>query len=586
MSFRKFAADLLGGWKALWDGPSAPWITFLLFELLALGRLWDWHDLPQGDTAGYFHDASRWALFGKLPLEATVFSPLYVVFFGAIQWCFSDPCAAVLAHRYIIVLSTGFLALLLCRRLLPHPWSWIAAACWFLCPHNYNAYFEVHLFGFALTLAACWLFGGKTSWLKGLGIAAALALALLMRNEYLPMPLCLFGVALWELISRKRSGEIERSKLRELWGLFTPSVLLCALWIFLVPLEKPLTRKSLLSLFKWRTEANISQVYAYGYMQRHPEWTGEPWNGGGPLLIEKFGSQDVTFLTAFQRNPSAMIEHFVWNLRLIPSGLELGLFNGYAGRVSPDFNEKRSYGGHPLAAVGLCITLSLAGLALWNTLNHRSALFHQAGWSWLALSACMPSVCTAILTQRPRPSYIFPLTFLLAILAWNGLRFICTRWNLCRLCPFSIIAPGFLLLALAQASRASTSRQMIRDVRNLLPYRELLCSKDCYFASNLASARDIYFYAAPGCRARAVADYAAIHSAIQKGATPEEALDNAGVTTLFLREPDAAPSAEMNSLESYAPKTWEEIASSHAPGNHWRLLQRPSRQKPETQEAP
>jgi len=82
---------------------------------------------------------------------------------------------------------------------------------------------------------------------------------------------------------------------------------------------------------------NMSQVYAVGYQQRHQEWDKNPMLDCVALMESTFGEPTPSLLEMLRRNPVAVLYHFWWNISLIPSGIQLLLFNASAGAVNPDY---------------------------------------------------------------------------------------------------------------------------------------------------------------------------------------------------------------------------------------------------------
>ncbi len=523
-------------WAKLCGWPVWSLGTFFLLEVLVLGRLWVWHDLPRGDTASYYRYASAWAAHGSFRnLGPLVFSPLYLIFLGTLQRLFPDPCVAVMLHRYLIVAATGLLVLLVLRRLLPHPWSWLIAAWWLLLPINHDSYFEVHLFCFGWVLAACWISSFFGLWGVGISISLALAGTLLLRNEYAPA-LLLMGVLAVLLLSGKEGA---RPPWARIVPLILPSVcVLVATGLFVATSFRDVNLRGLRSVFHARENLDLSQVFSYGYQQRHPEWTSDPWTQGDSLLREKFGKDHLTWTEALARNPPALLEHFAWNARLLPDGLEYGLFNIYAGSVSPDFSRKG--GGRTMALAGLLLVAALCLLPIFSVRSWwRAELLQQpTARCWITLICFLPSALIAIETQRPRPSYMFPLTFFLMALCGLSLARLSRRL----FAPRTEQILGCLGIAVALVLAAQISNHRVRthpvadDVARLAPLGELLAGEQNGFCSNAVWGDDLIRYAAtPGVRSARFIPWTAVVAKITSGEDLDAAAGQAGVTTFYLK---------------------------------------------------
>src|SRR5262249_37225077 len=120
-------------------------------------------------------------------------------------------------------------------------------------------------------------------------------------------------------------------------------------------------------------------------------------------------------------NPRAVCKHFAWNARLLPNGLELLLFNASGGKHNPDYVPAR-LGSKRARRLGL---LTLGVLLAGGLLLARQWRSWWSGWlrerapGWLAILALVPVWAVVIVTQRPRPSYLFTLA--LALMAAVGM---------------------------------------------------------------------------------------------------------------------------------------------------------------------
>jgi hypothetical protein len=112
-------------------------------------------------------------------------------------------------------------------------------------------------------------------------------------------------------------------------------------------------------------------------------------------------------------NPQAVWEHFVWNISLIPNGLQTSLFNAMSGHVNPDYA--------PVSRRPYVVWLSLIAVAVvvWGgvvAVRRReywwSHWFRKRKGLWLIMLSVLCVSGPVILTQRPRPSYLFSTTLI------------------------------------------------------------------------------------------------------------------------------------------------------------------------------
>src|ERR1043166_9879025 len=89
----------------------SPWfsyITIFLLQLKVIWRIWEFRDLPSGDTASYFLAAAEW--FRSRHVVIT-WSPLYPAFYGTFLHVVNDAYVATMLHRVIMVLVLSILVL-------------------------------------------------------------------------------------------------------------------------------------------------------------------------------------------------------------------------------------------------------------------------------------------------------------------------------------------------------------------------------------------------------------------------------------------------------------------------------------------
>lgn len=221
---------------------------------------------------------------------------------------------------------------------------------------------------------------------------------------------------------------------------------------------------------------NVCQVYAFGYQQRHPEWTKSPWLECPELMQQVFGQPLPSMLEALRSNPRAMAGHFLWNLRLLPAGLQVALFNATADSVNPDYPAvllKRFRVMIPtVLALGL-LTLGLAKLYQAKQ-DWWAEWFRERVWGWTLL-VCLAAVMLVVIPmQRPRPSYMFMLTLLL--MATTGM---CLFITIRRLAVYQllqrwtwVVMLGCLLFAPPHYSAGT--RELLDLYRELYPSKEFL----------------------------------------------------------------------------------------------------------------
>lgn len=469
---------------------SSPWFSYLTILALQLQTMWGVWNSPRlgfGDTSGYFVVAEAFADHGLI--TNIVMSPLYTVFYGVIYALTDDIKLATWLHRILIATTAVTAALAVFRRLLPAPVAWALAAWWALSPIIYDTLYEVHLFGVLPLLSACLAaLALPGSWGRGTALGILIFGGLFVRNE-LSVAALLFACACvgWEWSQRDGGRATGRPLVARLAAYVAPLLVTAAVGLWMqsrVPAGFDVD-----AVMDHRHRLNMAQVYSFGYGQRHPEWKLSPWLEYGSLMTDHFGVAEPSIGEMITRNPRATLEHFLWNLRLTPYGLQLLLFSATSGHLNPDYPA-------PPMGSRFALFASLLLLALWCA--GGAALIRQwrpwwTGWIrarialWTILFTTVPMAVSIILVQRPRPSYLFGLAALLMAITGMCVTALAyraparespaPRWP--RLVACWPLAAAALLLANAlreppYPAVAPPNSQIFEHVERLLPYRDLL----------------------------------------------------------------------------------------------------------------
>jgi hypothetical protein len=505
------------------------------------------------------------------------FSPLYITFFGWFVRFFDDAWQAMIAHRIVVVLLTSTGTWLVARRILPSVWAWFAAVWWVVLPINWNAYFEVHVFGFGLLMWAIAFLGAQNRFAKAAGVALFVMAALLVRNEYLPAILLLL---VWMTYSAWKSGRLAglSAELRIIGGGLI-ATLLAITWLYSGN-SKQLDLAEVFQGFKARQRVNLQQVYPFGYQQRNPDFREDPWTQGSALMQRDFGRKDPTMGEALVANPKAFSEHVAWNCSLIPAGLQFGMLGRYYGTITPDFGAMK--GSSLLAAflfagvIGIIICGLFRFIRNPQTRDLLKRYLRPRATTIAALSCTLPSVMLAIFTQRPRPSYIFPLTFSLMLLT-----LFCLRVLIIRLAGISqrartagktilVVVGVLLVIVVPPTGRPSKNLTPIKDdYMRLKQHRDLF--PDAVFCSDVAWGEELSNYLSSRHAKRIPA--VPLASVIQRGMNL--GLDEKRINLLYL-SPGSVSREEVKEWRSSADeKGWKKVGGSELEtGKSWELWSR------------
>jgi len=583
----------------------SPWVAYpaiVLFQLKVLWGAWIYRDLTQGDTASYFQRSLLWHQYGKVDL---IWSPLYTAFYG---WCFGitgDVYAATIFHRVVIVILVALLVLALFRRLVSPGIAWLAAAWWAVIPYNFDV-FEVHIFAILPLVAAplaVLVWPGPVG--RGVALAIMAAAAVLVRNEMAVVAVLLAILFLaWEVRYAARLGERKPDSSRAYGTAYgVPLAVSGAVVLFFVA-RSAIPLPLLSGAYEPKHTINMCQAYAFGYKQRHPEWTKDHWTECSDLMQSRFGERYPSLWTMVRRNPRAVLGHFAWNLRLLPNGTQLSLFGAMSGSVTPDYNPVRIRRPSALLESGLLLALVVAGVVARSRKrgSARQTLSHEHAIGWLALApAAAVAVLIIVPTQRPRPEYLYGLSLpIIAAAAWS-VDVLRRRWPPMDRFTFWIpAAMGGLLLAVPYyyvlPAHADATRPLLETIRRLEPSQAVISNPRTVFAAGpfafnirrylVRASAESYLQA----QLRPQSDWLTEQGLAPKvlgpsqlgplpdHSTVESFLDERGINMLYLDEEMCrgvlANAAHRPFLEGIGRNGWRLLAGGRSGNGDWMLVAR------------
>jgi len=475
--------NLLSGTEHHFDVILAkPWVSYALVSALQLKLLWNiwrYRDLTTGDTTAYFESAYKW--YEQFAVNI-VWSPLYTAFYGTIFAATNDVYAATILHRVIIVMAATLGILALMRRLLPPALALLTAVWWAILPINFETLYEVHLFAL-LPILAAWLVVSRddTPWMRGIALGILLGTIVLIRNE----TVVAFGLFAMICLTREiRESRRANVVVNSFWRLrgaaygipAIAAICVCAAFYWRSYVKYP----QIVAVLDEKHSVNMCQVFAFGYSQRHPDWTLSPWLECDGLAKNVFGHGYPTLLQMITNNPAAAFEHFLWNLSLTLNGFQVSLFNAMSGTINPDYASVRSNQVALLLTV-LAVAIVCAGavkvirdLDFW-----RQSWFDERRGVWLIMIAVLCVAVPIIITQRPRPSYLFASTAVLMAVIGSATHVLLTpRWHIV---PKFLAVIGVPVLILAMPSyyaKHRSDRPLYVGYERLHPFQMLLAKQE------------------------------------------------------------------------------------------------------------
>jgi hypothetical protein len=169
----------------------------------------------------------------------------------------------------------------------------------------------------------------------------------------------------------------------------------------------------------------------------------------------------------------------------------------------------------------------------------RHRRFRRGAWTVLALACTMGPSLVAIILQRPRPNYLFPITLgamlyaaYCARLLWGRLR---GRARLCPL-PWAIGLAALIFFPPPIWHALPGAQTLLEDYRRLRTFQPQLVKEGRVFCANTGNARDLQHYLSrAGHQHETLVPWAAVARGLDEGRPLSAVLDLLGVTDLYLR---------------------------------------------------
>jgi hypothetical protein len=564
-----WARGALNRAEAVVANPLFAYGAILVLQLRVIWNVWRYKDVTSGDTSSYFLTAASWAHDLQ---DNIVWSPLYTSFLGTVLAMIRDVPATVMVHRVLIVVGTSLLVLACMRSLLGPALGLLGAIWWVVLPPNFDVTYEIHLFGILPILVAVLLLSRAPGLVaRGIAFAILFGTTILLRNELVIATAIVAAAMLVYEVRNRRSRHVRISQY--VFGFGIPLAVVCLLaggayWRSYVQGEDVRLAS------RAKHELNMCQVYAFNYQERHPtKFRGNPWVECAPLMRETFGKPMLGATEAAAANPGAVAKYVAWNLRLLPSGLQVALFGATSTGDTPDFLPV-AHGTYALLLSILAIVLLLIGLtalisqrAFW-----RTEWLPARAWAVIALSAVAITTLVVVIVERPRPEYMYGLTLGLIALTGIAASALVRRFGGARYVA-AFAAGATIVLALFLPPHYHSGPRPLRDalvrlhgIRATLQRPESVLLSSGYgfeICSYLAEAHD------KSCRS---VTWATLKLQVEDGKPLRDVLAGAEVTAIYADPLLKADPVLQDLLARPSAAGWRKAAEGKAADGPWSVL--------------
>jgi hypothetical protein len=289
-----------------------------------------------------------------------------------------------------------------------------------------------------------------------------------------------------------------------------------------------------------------------------------------------FGRPRPSLLEAIDANPRAMAGFVAWNLRLAPSGLQVGLFGATATGDNPAYFPVNNHRAYALVLSGVVLAIVIAGLLAMS--RDREYWYRgwlpPRGWAFVVLGAVALTAFSVVVTQRPRPEYLYGLTAGLLALIGLCAYVLLRRLRLMRFCSAAAIVVTLALAALVPSYYHRGPRPIHDGVERLQPVRTLLDKPDSRLVTSGSGSEICNYLAYSFDRHCTPLGWQALRAQVSPNSPLRDVLDRARATVIYadlLLESDPV----MTKLLA-APRSegWRSIASGKSEGGPWQILVR------------
>jgi len=279
-----------------------------------------------------------------------------------------------------------------------------------------------------------------------------------------------------------------------------------------------------------------------------------------------------------------LLEHFWWNFKLIPNGLQVLLFDSMSGSVSPDYVPSPYRPLPALLASALALAVAATGLAiLWREREYWWKFWlKDRVWAWIAMACVGLVVGIVMITQRPRPSYMFALGITLRAVFGMCLFAIVSQWP--RLKRLSLAMPAFIVALIVAAPcyymlvNPAGRRPLLAMYRRLAPFERQLQKPEAGLVT-LGWTPELcnYLSRSLGCRPL---DFRDLRREVSAGSSWDKVLSQHGATVFYADDAILSDAVGRGFIAGSSQNGWQPVALHNEPGKFWAVLEKTSAASP------
>jgi hypothetical protein len=280
-----------------------------------------------------------------------------------------------------------------------------------------------------------------------------------------------------------------------------------------------------------------------------------------------------------------MLAHYWWNIRLLPAGLQVLLFNYRSGDANPDYAATYHSKWVLIPSAAVCVLLGLGAylfftgrkqwLATWRVENtpFAGSVLESRIWVWITLGCICLIVGSVIVTVRPRPAYLFILAIAIRAVAGLCIYLLIRRWPQLRV-PFAAVAVllvAVMLLRPTTFERTPSPRPLLQEYRHLVPYAKFFQEPHFLLVADQYGGQLASYVGICRCPWKRFDE---LRREVTAERTLSQVFDQAGATLFVADESILADPLAQEFLSNAKQLDWEVVAERHSGPENWAIVHR------------
>jgi hypothetical protein len=291
-------------------------------------------------------------------------------------------------------------------------------------------------------------------------------------------------------------------------------------------------------------------------------------------MRQTFGRSTPSLLQATLANPRAVAGFMKWNLQLLPSGVQVALFDATSTGMQPDYPPVATHRSYALVLSLLLAGVLVGGLAVIGRDRERWRREWLAPhvWAMVVLGAVALTTFVVVLTQRPRPEYMYGLTIGVMLLA-GGCVSALLRWRgWTRFASACAVGVGLALVIAVPSYYHREPRPLHDAVERLGTVRRTLQRSESVLIASQFNFEICSYLAASFNRSCSAPSWSNLQAQLAAGVPIRQVLDRAKATVIYADRLLLANPSMAKLVGAPQANGWREIGEGMGETGPWHVL--------------